>query len=744
MKGKESSDNENKNDTLPIFLSSKHDIKENDMREQKLKSNENIGLFEYMYENNNHMNESHLSNQKEKEKENKLIFSKTIRNRKDAKFNKFSSRKAISHVNLEQNEPLFKKRITELLINNIEKKKNKPKEVNDLFLGMLYDENGEESEENEDNTEENNIYHRNQSDGKMKNLVKHLLETKRESEWNEYLSTYREKVKESQTLKFKLKKVFNMESDFVVIWKTTLRIFHIFILFIFLLKYIFLILAKEGTLFIPRRILVLYYMVNYMFIIDFIISVLIILFNGGSKLTYFKLPLKLYTCIPFKLKKENFILLLPKFLRIDIFQKIFSSWEGYINLKADFYIYNFQMKIFISCLTQIGKFLLIFGLYAHVNSCILSYFEELSYPSSLFYTIEAFTVVGFGEQSPNKMQSIFLVSLNLFVGVNLFSLMTSNIKDLSDKINSFYRETSNWDFFENMTFQIQKSTGKILPLKTKELMISYLLFRKGLSSHDLKEEFEIILSSCKNNLLYEIRQQLFVFLKLEYQNYFLKNEDFMYDIFENLKPKIYKKNKIIIKQGEKTNKLYFLLNGQIYATDSNNKPVFLMMDNAIFGEYEFITNTCSSFNIKVDPKRNAYGFILDKNCWEKISNKHILSAKSFIKQIVKKRKTHMKWIKIQTYFESKNDKMEEDEEEEIKISNSKNIHNTKQTKINKISKMISKTPVSEKNSFINYTNFDIIRSINEFQAKVNQIEFNFIDIKEYVLEKIKQYYNRIK
>ena len=91
--------------------------------------------------------------------------------------------------------------------------------------------------------------------------------------------------------------------------------------------------------------------------------------------------------------------------------------------------------------------------------------------------------------------------------------MTSNIKDLLDKINSFYRETSYWDNFENMTFQIQKSTGKILPLKTKELMISYLLFRKGLSSHDMKEEFKPILSTCKNNLLDGIREQLFEYLK---------------------------------------------------------------------------------------------------------------------------------------------------------------------------------------------------------------------------------------
>jgi hypothetical protein len=282
-------------------------------------------------------------------------------------------------------------------------------------------------------------------------------------------------------------------------------------------------------------------------------------------------------------------------------------------------------------------------------------------------------------------------------------------------------------------------------------MISYLLFRKGLSSHDMKEEFKPILSTCKNNLLDGIREQLFEFLKLEYQNYFLKNDDFMYDIFASLKPKIYKKNKTIIKKGEKINKLYFLLNGQIYGTDSNSKPIFLMMNNAILGDYEFITNTYSLFNIKVDPKRNAYGFTLDKNSWEKIYNKHISSANSFIKQIIKKRKTHLKWIKKQTFFDSKNDKRDEEDEaqeykfyDNINIQNHENIIKTKgieQEKNNKYKRIMSKKIVSEKNLYINYSNIDIIRSIDEFKANINQIEFNFINNKELILENISKIYN---
>ena len=579
-------------------------------------------------------------------------------------------------------------------------------------------------------------------------------------------------------MRYKLKTIFHIDSDFIIIWKTTLRIFHIFILFIFFFKYIFFNLVNnDSSLNIQKRILYIYYMINAMFLIDLIFSILILIFNGGSVLTYCKLPLKIYTIYPFELKSENFYYILPKFLRVDIFQKIFSSWESYINLKVEFHINNYTLKLIITCIIQIIKYLLIFGLYAHLNCCILSYFDEINYGSSLFYTIEAFTGVGFGEQSPIKEQSIILVILNLLIGVNLFSLMSSNIKNLSNKIYAFNRDTSFNDNFEFMIFQMQKSIGKIFPSKTKQKMVSFLLFRRGLSFQDIKEEYNNILNLCNNNLYEEIRKKLLDFLKLEYKIYFSKdkNDDFMFEIFEHLKPKVFKENKIIFKYGEKVNKLYFLLNGQIYAYDSKNKPIYIMRDNSIFGEYEFITNTLSYFNIKVDQNKPAYGFVLDKNDWEKISKKHILSANYFIKQIIDKRKKHMQWIKNNSYIlfdtppskKNQNEKNEKNSNiiinknndsdidtsnninswkdennilDEGSIINLENIEKKKNKIIEKKEKKRNfsfKSPILDKNPKYNYSNINIIKNIDVLNKEINRIEFNFINDKELILRNLK-------
>jgi len=750
------------------FLNYKDDGNNNEQdQDDKYKNfdyDENINIDNILYSNRKTLVQKSNSLNKRK-------------NNKEPLFQKFDSRKTYNDTQSQGKETIFKKRLTDFLLKkNKEKKLNrKNNEINKDLFDILYDEDMEESEEDSDIG--NDFYSQNDNGNKFKNLVRYLLKTKRSNEWNEYMKSYTKKVKESQTLRYKLKTIFHIDSDFIVIWKTTLRIFSIFILFIFFFKFVFLNLTKtESSDTIQKRILLIYNMINIMFFIDLIFSILILIFNGGSALTYFKLPLKIYTVYPFELKSENFYYLLPKFIRVDIFQKIFSSWESFINLRVELYIHSYYLKILITCLIQMIKYLLIFGLYAHLNCCILSYFEGIDYFSSLFYTIEAFTVVGFGEQSPQEIESIILVILNLLIGVNLFSLMSSNIKNLSDKIYSFNRDTSFRDNFEKTVSQIQKSIGKILPFKIKQNMESFLLFRRGLSFADIKEEHKNIFDMINRDLVDQIHRQLLKFLKLEYQSYFFikdEDKDFMYEIFENLKPKIFRPDKVLIKYGEKVNKLYFLLSGQIFATDYKNKPIFTMINNSIFGDYEFITNTLSYFNIRVNPNMPAYGFYLDRDSWEKVSKNHVLSANNFIKQTILKRKKHIQWIKPNSkkLFDDppneleKNQNLINDEDQifneidtrynvnswkdknDILGVNNININFEKKKKAKKANKKIMKKYFrelsldwdknSEKNPKYNYSNIDIIKNIEHLQKEINRIEFNFIYDKDLILRNLK-------
>ena len=147
--------------------------------------------------------------------------SNTTKKNKEPLFEKFDSRKTYNKIQPQGKETIFKKRITEFLLKKnkeIKLKRNKTEINKDLF-DILYDEDAEEAEE--DNDIETDMNSQKDNDTKFKSLVKNLLKTKRANEWNEYMDSYTKRVKESQTLRYKLKTIFHIDSDFIVIWKTT-------------------------------------------------------------------------------------------------------------------------------------------------------------------------------------------------------------------------------------------------------------------------------------------------------------------------------------------------------------------------------------------------------------------------------------------------------------------------------------------------------------------------------------------
>ena len=545
------------------------------------------------------------------------------------------------------------------------KKRNKKSDENKFFSHFIGDD--EEENDKEDDKEkqyyDNNDEIRSESSVNEENdelnpeeilfrkkigILKEMIAKKQSNEWNKFLANYDAKVKQQTSFKNKIKNVFNINSDFVVIWKTTFSIFNVVVVFIFFFKYLFtkLYKKKEGSyLEESKRILCLYHLLNIMFLFEFTFSILILIFNGGSKMSYLKVPLKAYNAIPFDLTKSNVPFLVPKFFRIDLFNRLFSSIERIINENFTHYFTNYYLKIFISYTIEMFKYLLIYGLYAHCLSCLLNCFGEMGYISGLYYTIQTFTTIGFGEQTPSDNYMLIVMIITLFLGVAFFAVVTSNIRYLAVKMKTFNRETSFNEQFEYLIFKFQKSTGKIFPSFLKRLMAFYLLFKRGFSFSEIHNEHKLTLNNCKNKIVKKIHRSMYEFFKENFDSYFSNcEEEFVFELFKYLKPKIYNANKTIINYNDDVKGLYILINGQIFSYNKNNDPIYTIMDSGMFCEYEFITNQRSNEIIKVHPRVTAYGFILKKQDWEIISKKYIISSKNFIKQIVNKKRKHFQWL----------------------------------------------------------------------------------------------------
>lgn len=191
-------------------------------------------------------------------------------------------------------------------------------------------------------------------------------------------------------------------------------------------------------------------------------------------------------------------------------------------------------------------YLLEFGLYAHFTCCILSYLDDIKYLSALYYTIETFTTIGFGENTLKSPNTLFIGIINLFIGINLFTIMTCNVNYLTSKLYSFTRETSLKQQLEFLIFKMQTSIGKIFPSHLKQLIRFSILFRRGLSYKDIKTQYEPILKVCRNIIIINIRKSLLSFLRKEYYLCFSKCEkQFINSLLSVLEPKIFKQIKLL-------------------------------------------------------------------------------------------------------------------------------------------------------------------------------------------------------
>ena len=657
------------------------------------------------------------------------------------------------------NRPFMQKFMNKILSLDDEKKaKSKKKKYYDEDFFLFNKKNNKRKKkrktyENIDNlisNAESSSFNMNSSNVKQKkkSIIRNILDLHTENEWNEFIDEYKKKYKEKGSIKNQLKLLFNINSDFMVIWKFVFSLFYMVILFMFFFKYVFLELPNLKDDETPKkRIMYLYMIINIMFLFDLILTIFVIMTNGGSLVTFLKLPLKIYTIIPFPLKASYIPLLIPKFCRIDLFRRVFNSIEHFILTNITHYVQNYYLKNFMTYTNRMFTYLLKFGLYAHFTCCIFSYLDGIRYVSALYYTIETFTTIGFGENSPQTPNSLFIGIINLFIGINLFTVITCNVNYIMSKIYAFNRETSFKQQFEFLIFQMQSSTGKVFPPHLKQLMSFSILFRRGLSYKDIKTQHEDVLKVCRNKMINEVQKTLLCFLRREYSLCFPKCEkDFLNSLLEVLKPKAYKTNKVIVNYGEKVNYLYFLISGELFAYNKYGKPIFTIFNSTLFCEYEFITGTTSNFTYKVHPNFPAYGFVICREDWENISKKDIISAKNFISIAYKKRNTYLHWLdksyqnNLSHYEVSENNKIE-DNSNNIICTDSNNIN----IEVNNLNRKYSKSkdnnnlvPVKTKNEKYQLDKIEIIKKINDFNKDLHHLEISMIEYKRNLLDYMQQ------
>jgi hypothetical protein len=337
-----------------------------------------------------------------------------------------------------------------------------------------------------------------------------------------------------------------------------------------------------------------------------------------------------------------------KFLRFDSINTFFKSIKNNLKNLIDNFITRPILKVVLHNLNEIFTFLFLFVLYAHFMTCIYVRYNQEGdsldqihfnkkdyYISTLYATFTTFTNVGFGEITPDisshdawKSQLIFMI--NMFFGFVLFCIVTFRIKEMFNSLKSYKKEKKVIYEFQKFIFNLQKGSGKVVSKNLKNLIYSHNVINRGLSFSDIFVKYKKILRNCRQDLKYEITNNMFDHLKKEYSIFFKDcSQNFMMKIFSKLVPKTFKPGKILIDLNKKVDKLHFLYYGEIHILNKNNQRFIDIKNCSIFGDWYFHSQTYSDYLYKVSNSKCAVGFILKKNHYLKIAKEDIISAREF-------------------------------------------------------------------------------------------------------------------
>ena len=290
--------NEN-NNSEPLILDKEDENENNIENKEKIKDNKSNNSSSL--NKNIKINEEQKHKNKNKQPASNLISTNTKKETKNE-----ADQQLIKHTST-YNRPFMQKFMNKILSLDDEKKakSNKNKYYDEDFFFFNKKNNKRKKKrkkyDNIDNlisNDESTSFNMNSSNVKQKkkSIIRNILDLHTENEWNEFIDEYKKKYKEKGSIKNQLKLLFNINSDFMVIWKFVFSLFYMVILFMFFFKYVFLELPNLKEDETPKkRIIYLYMIINIMFLFDLILTIFVIMTNGGSLVTFLKLPLKIYS-----------------------------------------------------------------------------------------------------------------------------------------------------------------------------------------------------------------------------------------------------------------------------------------------------------------------------------------------------------------------------------------------------------------------------------------------------------------
>ncbi len=229
------------------------------------------------------------------------------------------------------------------------------------------------------------------------------------------------------------------------------------------------------------------------------------------------------------------------------------------------------------------------------------------YINSLYWCIQTFTTVGYGDITPkDNPQHIYSILVMLF-GVGVYGYLIGNVANILSK-----RDPAKEQYFKNIESLKAFSNFRNIPLSLQKKIRDYYVYiwKKRLGYDE---------SAFLSKLPAGLQNEVSLFLKreiLEKIPLFKGIDDrFLREMSLHLKPLIFTPSEYVFKEGDKGNEMYFIIRGNLEVISRDeNKVKNRLRDGDFFGEIALFKNINRTASVRAITYSDLY--TLDKDVFD--------------------------------------------------------------------------------------------------------------------------------